>query len=89
MNSTEHNTLSLTHTTLCLTDEVQHSYQQLQTQLTQRHRNIKLGHEVKLKSTLLGSACHLKMRSDRKIDRLTQDRRSMAIDYYSHPTKCL
>ena len=34
MNSTEHNTLSLTHTTLCLTDEVQHSYQQLQTQLT-------------------------------------------------------
>ena len=30
----------------------------------------------------LSSACHLKMRGDRKIDRLTQGRRSMMIDYY-------
>jgi len=52
----------------------------------------------------MSSACYLKMRGDRKIDRLTQGRRSMVIDYYwtvsnvnckptiphpSHPTKCL
>jgi len=30
----------------------------------------------------VSSACHLKMRCDRKIDRLTQGRRSMVIDYY-------
>jgi len=28
------------------------------------------------------SACHLKMRGDRKIDRLTQGRQSIMIDYY-------
>jgi len=28
------------------------------------------------------SACHLKMRGDRQIGRLTQGRRSMVIDYY-------
>ena len=28
------------------------------------------------------SACHLKMRGDRKINRLMQGRRSMVIDYY-------
>ena len=27
------------------------------------------------------SACHLKMRGDRKVDRLTQGRQSMVIDY--------
>jgi len=31
---------------------------------------------------VLSSVCHLKMRGDRKIDHLTQGRRSMVIDYY-------
>ena len=34
------------------------------------------------RSSVVTSACHSKMRGDRKIDCLTQGRRSMVIDYY-------
>jgi len=39
-------------------------------------------HILKLLFRYISSACHLKMTGDREIDRLTQGRRSMVIDYY-------
>jgi len=35
-----------------------------------------------ISTIFMASACHLKMRGDRKFDCLTQGRRSMVIDYY-------